>query len=391
MARRRNNGIITGWPATWVKLRAGIRLLRISFRAYRNPFHSLSALRMLLRQRTRLHGNRKDHKIVRSGSLYYWSIYTPGFPSHAFDDIIRREIQRAFPGPVNGKMPSLQTLILAISSRCKYHCEHCFEATNMGTEEHLTVEELVKIMEDAVAKGIRHIQFGGGEPMMRFEEMIQIMKHFHDSMEYWISTSGYGFTLEKALEMKAAGMTGANISLDDYDRERHDRFRGAPGAFDLAIEAVHHCHRASIIPNLTLCVTRPMATRENLMKYLHLARELDVPFVRFLEPRKIGSYAGKDVLLRAGEQRTLLDLFRQVNSSRKFRSYPIVQYPGYHQRKIGCFGAGNRYLYINAKGDYQGCPFCEGSVGNFREMNLAQAIDLLQVRGCQLFKTNHEV
>lgn len=391
MGRRRNNGIITGWPAAWIKFRAGIRLLVISFVTHRNPVHALSALRMLLHQRTRLHGNRKDHKIVRSGSLFYWSIYTPGFPSDGFDDIIRREIQRAFSGSGNGKTPSLQTLILAISSRCNYHCEHCFESKNMGAGEHLTLEELGKIMDDAAVNGIRHIQFGGGEPMMRFEDMIRIMKPFNGSMEFWISTSGYGFTLEKAYDMKVAGMTGANISLDDHDRERHDRFRGAPGAFDLAIEAVHHCHKAGIIPSLTLCVTRQMATRENLMKYLHLAREHDVPFVRFLEPRKIGSYAGKDVLLRSTEQRTLLDLFRHVNSSKRYRSYPIIQYPGYHQRKIGCFGAGNRYLYINAKGDYQGCPFCEGIAGNFRDMNLTEAIDLLKARGCQLFKTNHEV
>lgn len=346
---------------------------------------------MLLRQRTRLHGNRKDHKIVRSGPLYYWSIYTPGFPSEGFNAIIRREVLRAFPAKGDGSKPSLQTLILAISSRCDYHCEHCFEGGRLGKDELLTLKDLEKIMNDAASNGIRHLQFGGGEPMLRFDDMIRIMKPFRSSMEYWISTSGHGFTEEKAHEMKAAGMSGANISLDDFDQERHDRFRGAPGAYDMAIEAVHHCHRAGIIPNLTICVTRSMASREKLMRYLELARDLRVPFVRFLEPRKIGNYADKDILLRAEEQRTLLDLFILVNSRREFRSYPIIQYPGYHQRKVGCFGSGNRYLYINAKGDYQGCPFCGGSVGNFQDMNLEQAIHQLQARGCQLFKTNHEV
>ena len=227
--------------------------------------------------------------------------------------------------------------------------------------------------------------------MMRVEEMIRIMKPFRTSVEYWMSTSGYGITAQKAREMKEAGMTGAAISLDDYDKARHDRFRGTPGAFDQAIEAVRHCHQAGIIPNLTLCVTRPMAIREHLMRYLDLARELKVPFVRFLEPRKSGNYAGKDVLLRTEEQRTLIDLFLEVNARRNFRSYPIIQYPGYHQRKVGCFGAGNRYLYINSKGEYQGCPFCEGRVGHIRTMNLTEAISKLQTMGCQLFKTNHEI
>ena len=386
-----NNGLVTGLHATWVKLRAGITLVKISFQTYRNPIRAMSALRILLRQRTRLHGNRKDHKIVRSGPLYYWSIYTPGFPSDVFNDVIRREVLKTFPVSGNGHPVSLQTLILAISSQCNYHCEHCFEANRLANKEYLSQKELEKIMEDAVRSGIRHIQFGGGEPMMRYEEMIRIMQPIRGSMDCWISTSGYGFTAEKAQEMKKAGMTGASISLDDYDKDRHDQFRGSRGAFDTAVEAVHLCHQAGIIPNLTLCVTRSMATRENLMKYLNLARDLHVPFVRFLEPRKIGNYAEKDVLLRAGEQRTLLDVFLQMNTLRKNRDYPIIQYPGYHQRKVGCFGAGNRYLYINAKGDYQGCPFCEGVVGNVRDMNLQQAILLLQSKGCQLFKTNHDV
>ena len=144
-----------------------------------------------------------------------------------------------------------------------------------------------------------------------------------------------------------AGMTGATISLDHWNKDDHDRFRNFSGAFDFAVEAVENCNAAGIITNLTLCVTREMATEDNLIRYLEFARELQVPFVRFLEPRKVGNYAGKDVLLREKEQRIVLDFYLRMNSHRKYSSYPIIQYPGYHQRKLGCFGSGNRYLYIN--------------------------------------------
>ena len=46
-----------------------------------------------------------------------------------------------------------------------------------------------------------------------------------------------------------------------------------------------------------------MANEKNLMKYMELARELNVPFVRFLEARKAGNYAGKDILLKTENKR----------------------------------------------------------------------------------------
>jgi MoaA/NifB/PqqE/SkfB family radical SAM enzyme len=391
MGREKNNAIITGAGAAWIKTRTGLALVRIAFQTFRNPVRSLRALRLLIQQRARLHGNKKDHKIVRSGNRYFWSIYTPGFPSDQFNAIIKREILRAFPSSANGSGIPLQTLILGLSSRCNYHCEHCFEAERLDEKEHLTREDLISVMEDAVSNGVRHLQFGGGEPMLRFDDMLQVMNQARGTMDFWISTSGFGFTRERAHELRKAGMTGAAISLDHWDKTSHDRFRGFPGAFELAMDAVRHCHDAGIIPNLTLCVTREMANEENLLTYLDLAREMRVPFVRFLEPRKAGNYAGKNILLRENEQRNVLHFYLKMNSQRSYRSYPIIQYPGYHQRKLGCFGAGNRYLYVNSRGEYQGCPFCDGSVGNIRDMNLQSAISLLQSKGCNLFRTNHEV
>ena len=106
--------LVSGLPAIWVKLKAGKTLFRISFRTFNNPLDALQAMRMLLRQRKRIHGNKHDHKIVRSRDKYYWSIYTPGFPSKGFDAVIQREILKAF--KKESGTPLLQTLIFSISS-----------------------------------------------------------------------------------------------------------------------------------------------------------------------------------------------------------------------------------------------------------------------------------
>ena len=373
-------------PARWIKLKAGVTLLKISVSTFRNPVTSIKALSLLLRQRKRLHGNKRDHKIVRSGNRYYWSIYTPGFPSAGFNAMIQQEIRRAFVPDTEDIL--LQTLILSISSRCHYRCEHCYEGNNIEKWEHLSIADLSKVLREAIKLGIPHIQIGGGEPMLRFRDLVRLLELGKDHMDFWLSTSGYGLTREKAWDMKVAGLTGANISLDHWEAEIHNRFRKHPEAYRWVMEAVENCKAVGIIPNLTLCVTHGMAREEQLMRYMTLARNMEIPFVRFLETRKAGNYAGKDVLLTSQEQSTVVDFYLKMNGSAKYRSYPIIQYPGYHQRKVGCYGAGNRYIHIDSKGNYHSCPFCRGAVGNIREMDLQEGISLLREKGCQLFKTN---
>ncbi len=389
MGRELSSCLITGFPASWIRFKAGISLLKISFQTTRNPYQAIKALNLLIRQRKRLHGNSRDHKIVKSGNRYYWSMYTPGFPSEGFKIVVQREIQRAFHGKDKG-IP-LQTLILSISSRCHYSCEHCYEGDNLCAQEHLSYNDLSCALEDAMQIGLRHIQLGGGEPMLRFDDMIKLIRQANGKIEFWLSTSGYGLTQEHANKLKSAGLTGVTVSLDHWDKEQHNRFRHHSDAYDWAMKAINNCNEAGIITNLTLCVTREMANERDLMKYMELARELRVPFVRFLEARKAGNYAGKDILLRKQELATVLNFYLRLNSEKRYSSFPIIQYPGYHQRKLGCFGAGNRYLHIDSMGFYHGCPFCRGAVGNISEISLQEAIPLLQQKGCQLFHTNHHV
>jgi len=386
MRKEKDNILVTGWPVMWIKLKAGLALMSISFSTLRNPGKSLRTLSRLLGQRKRIHGNRRDHKIVRSGNRYYWSIYTPGFPSTGFNRMIEQEIRR-ITAQDRSDIP-LQTLILSISSRCHYQCQHCFEGKNLKGWEQLTISDLVKVLREAISMGIPHIQIGGGEPVLRFKDLIRLLKMGKDHMEFWLSTSGYGLTRDKAWDLKIAGLTGANISLDHWKEEKHNQFRNHPEAYRWALEAVENCKNVGILPCLTICITHDMAGEEQLMRYLTLARNLEVPFVRFLEARNVGNYEGKDVLLTDKEQQVIVDFIRKMNGSRRNRTYPIIQYSGYHQRKIGCFGAGNRYIHIDAAGNYHSCPFCRGVTGNIRDMNLKEGIRLLREVGCHLFTTN---
>jgi MoaA/NifB/PqqE/SkfB family radical SAM enzyme len=121
---------------------------------------------------------------------------------------------------------------------------------------------------------------------------------------------------------------------------------------------------------------------------LNLAKEWGVCFIRILEPREAGNFKGQDIMLKTEHISLLEDFFRRVNFSAQYRNFPIIMYPAYHQRKIGCFGAGNSYLYIDSKGDIHACPFCQNKAGNARYDPLIPAIARLKGMGCHEYKMN---
>jgi MoaA/NifB/PqqE/SkfB family radical SAM enzyme len=118
---------------------------------------------------------------------------------------------------------------------------------------------------------------------------------------------------------------------------------------------------------------------------MRLAKKLGVSIVQILEPKAVGHYKGADVLLKREHEELLEQFYLAMNYSRQYRHYPIVTYHGYHQRHTGCFGSGNRNLYIDTDGDIHACPFCQVKRGSALGGDLDAAIKGLMAGGCHDF------
>jgi MoaA/NifB/PqqE/SkfB family radical SAM enzyme len=87
------------------------------------------------------------------------------------------------------------------------------------------------------------------------------------------------------------------------------------------------------------------------------AKSLGVQFVQVLEPRQVGHYADKEVLLDEHHITLLEQTFTKMNHAPEYSNHPTLLYHGYHQRRVGCF-SGSRSVYIDSAGDVHACPFC---------------------------------
>jgi len=354
------------------------RIAWLSLRLHRRPWRAARALGRLVAERAR-HRSRVTAKYARAGDRYFWDLYAPGWPSLAFDRFVERELARATasPGP-----PALQTLIFAITKRCPLRCEHCCEWDALNRREALSRADLRRIVSRFQERGVAQILLSGGEPLQRIEDVVDLVTSAGRDSDFWILSSGHGLSAERAARLAAAGLTGVVLSLDHWDADEHDRFRRFPGAYAQAERAAQHVRAAGLLLGLSLCPTRAFVSGENLQRYAETARRLGAGFIQILEPKAVGHYAGQDVELSPAQLQLLEAFYLRLNFDRACRDMPAVQYAALAQRRTGCHGAGDRYVYVDTDGALLACPFCRPPHGSVLEGRLDDALLALRTLGC---------
>ena len=376
----------TGWARRRAKARLWLDIARIALRCYGNPARAWEGIRAL---RARRGLRRSTFKYVRAQGRWFWDLYSPGWPSPAFTRYLEEELNSSLPFRPSGS--SLQVLLMAVTKACPLACEHCFEADALNRPETLDGAALGEILEGFLRQGLAQVQFSGGEPLRRFPDLIDLITRARNRADTWIITSGTGLSPGKAAALRSAGLTGALLSLDDWDPARHDRFRGRPGAFAAAEAAARAIRAEGVLLGLSLCATRAFATPANLRAYADLARAWGAGFIQLIEPKAVGAYAGQDVELGPGQIAWLERFYLDLAYNPAYRAYPSAAYQGYAQRREGCGGAGRRYLYVDTDGKARACPFCrDGEGADCRTKSPSLARQGLLAQGCPRYPVNAE-
>lgn len=367
-----------------VIFRGMLTIFLVALKCYKNIFKAFTAIRRHADFRKKVHGHQRYPKYYHANGKYFMSMNIPGFPSVAFNKFIRNELNIFF--PYKFQPAHLQLAVFSITSLCPLKCRHCFEWDRLNGSELLSVDQLKIIQKKIEDYGVCQIQYTGGEPMVRINDLIELLKFKSATTDSWVFSSGYNLTLANANQLKEAGLTGIVLSLDHWDAAQHNDFRRNEHAFDWAVAAAGNVVKADLALSLSICPTREFVSKENLFKYLQLAHRLKAGFIQILEPRKVGRFKSEDVSLHPEQVKMLEDFMLEVNNNRKYRRMPTVIYPGYHQRILGCAGAGHRYIYVDSAGNIHACPFCQGTTGNCLGNDMFELIERLKTRGCHEFQ-----
>lgn len=357
-----------------------LNILLISCVKYKNVFVAFKRLKLLSKMKDAYRGENKLLKYSLAGSRYYFSYNAPGWPSKSFNRYIQHQLSQF---DENSSL-TLHTLIFGITKKCGFKCEHCFEWENLNKAETLSKDDIKKVIRDFHQLGVSIVQFSGGEPLNRLEDITDIIPYFTD-IDFWIYTSGYHLTNEKATQLKKAGLTGVTISLDHWVPALHDTFRGRKGSYEWVEKAAENTAANNLVLCLSLCATNDFISLENLYNYLETAKHLKASFVQILEPKAVGHYAGKNVTLSKEKVDLLEEFYKNINFNPRFKKYPTVIYHGFYSRRLGCSGAGKDYLYVDMDGFAHDCPFCQKKIFNVLEGDIKKQVEMMRTFGCSVF------
>lgn len=378
--------LVSGWKKKFVVLSFRLTIIGIAIKSYNNPWNWIYIPLTLIKLRRKTLGQYTLKKLAYVDNKYYWGLYVPGWNGIPFKNFIASEMNHII--PVKQKVNRFINTYVTITKKCSLQCEHCFEWENLNKKETLSPDQLKSIVAKIQEQGVSQIHFSGGEPLLKMDLLIDILNSAKKETDFWVLTSGFKLTSDNAKKLKTAGLNGVLISLDHFDPDKHNQFRGFNEAFYWVEKGVQNAIDNQLVVALSLCSTKEFTTLDNLITYANLAKKMGVSFIQILEPKAVGHYYGKDVSLSDDQIKILENFYLEMNYNPKNKEYPLISYHGYNQRRQGCFGAGNRSLYVDPDGDINACPFCQTKTGNVLNDDFDDSLLKLQNLGCHQFNSN---
>jgi GTP 3',8-cyclase len=115
-------------------------------------------------------------------------------------------------------------LRISLTDRCSLRCTYCMPAEGLDwltKSDRLSDDEIVRLAEVFVARGVSSIRLTGGEPLVHptLVPMVARLAALSPRPELSLTTNGLSLT-RSAADLVAAGLDRINISLDTLDRER---------------------------------------------------------------------------------------------------------------------------------------------------------------------------
>jgi MoaA/NifB/PqqE/SkfB family radical SAM enzyme len=322
-------------------------------------------------------------KFTRFNKYYYFSLTVPHWPSKPFDTMVANGgLNITVSGTPMKKQ--IDTVIMGITRKCTYKCCHCYEKYNLGDVDTVPLERWKKAINELQNEGVSIITFSGGEPMMRYEGLLELLRTAdHSRSDFHVHTSGYGVTPEKAAELKMAGLHAAGVGLDDVNPDRNDLFRGCKGAYEQAVNALRIFSDAGIFTYVNFCPSEALIHSGDINHYFELLKSLNVGFVRWLEPKPCGGYSDEDPedLLSQGDREILKDLYIKLNTGVNYSDYPPVSYEAFSEApgNMGCMMAGHSLLYIDSLGNVEPCVFMPVTFGNIMNENIHDILNRMKI------------
>jgi MoaA/NifB/PqqE/SkfB family radical SAM enzyme len=224
------------------------------------------------------------------------------------------------------KAPPL-TLELNITNKCNLQCKMCWLRSTKPEYEEMGEEELERIVEEAIALGVKEFRFpGSGEPLIRKKILFKLMEKVKEKGRNGLLISnGTLFSEEDVKRLIEIEWDVLTISLDGPSPEINDYIRGVSGSFERVIKTLNFIKKwkeklKKDKPWLRMNTVLTNKNYDKLEKMLMIAKKYDFKEV-LIQPMTIFSKEGEKLKVNNVEEaRKYLKAGNEVAKRLKIRT-----------------------------------------------------------------------
>jgi cyclic pyranopterin phosphate synthase len=250
----------------------------------------------------------------------------------------------------------MRDLRISVTDRCNFRCVYCMPKEVFGRDYHflerrelLTFEEIERLAQVFVGRGVEKIRITGGEPLVRrdLEHLIERLAAV-DDLDLTLTTNG-SLLPAKAPALRDAGLRRVTVSLDSLDDGVFAHMNDVDFPVQRVLEGIDAAADAGLPVKVNMVVKRG-ANEDSILPMARYFRERG-HILRFIEYMDVGHSNGwrLDDVVTAAEIVAIVD-----------RELPIEPIEPNYQGEVA-----RRWRYRDGSGEIGVIasvtqPFCSG-------------------------------
>ncbi len=261
----------------------------------------------------------------------------------------------------------LHYLRLSVTDRCNFRCVYCLPqgCPRQSVGAPLSQDEIGRLVRALAALGFWKVRLTGGEPTLRTDicEVVREVAATPGIRRVGLTTNGYRLP-DIAAELRDAGLTTINVSVDSLDPERFQRITGSRG-LDRVTRGIEAALSAGLAVKVNAVLLQDLDDAE-LARFLAWTRTEPLT-VRFIELMETGGNGAlfRQARLPASVVREKLERLGWTRLARDAGDGPATNYG--HPLHVGKAGLISAYstgfcdscnrLRVSSVGDLKLCLF----------------------------------
>ena len=177
----------------------------------------------------------------------------------------------------------VSNLRISLTPQCNLSCIYCHREGEESTGIRCSAEDIAEILRTAAHFGIRSVKFTGGEPLLR-PDLVEIIGSVPHGMESSITTNGT-LLADLASDLKRAGLSRVNVSLDSLNRETYKKITGTDRLGDV-LDGITAALDAGLTPiKLNMVVLKDVNNTEidDFLAYVRNNRNLVLQLIELMD------------------------------------------------------------------------------------------------------------